>query len=545
MRRSGLSIAEAIAVFVCIVVLGSLIADRVLTQRSLARRTTCKDQLKLLGLAIHNYHSAYRQLPVGSGGTDVGSEDNPMIGNANRLSALVGLLPFYQQQMLWEKIAYPYVRSDGSDVPPMGPAPWVSVKEYPPWGERPEILVCPSDKEATKSIASSYLGNFGDGIVSIGAPIHRAMPPYVMDKASKRGVFIREKVLRFRDVLDGLSNTLLMSESKSDARVAKGLKGLATNPSLAKTIEGKKLWPQGRADTCWADGGLRSFAFQTILPPNSDSATSDVGELEGVMSASSQHGDGAHALFCDGSVQFVLESIDCGDLTAPSVASAQPGKKFTAPGSRSPYGVWGALGTRASRERVNRDTLVSLTDSPVEIDETMDDLLGELQEETWKLKDGKTIEGKLFTIDGRKRAVIITKEKKTRSIALSDFESRDAYRAVATALEREISRLDEFRRDANSALRLLESRKFDEFAEKCLSKRTSPEQVAEAKSILPLRRGEIIQMLDEIVFAISSGKIEAVWSEDGKSLSFPKIPKASPFIFEDGRWKFGDGRERM
>ncbi|MEO1618522.1 MAG: DUF1559 domain-containing protein, partial [Planctomycetota bacterium] len=117
-------------------------------QRQLSRRSVCVDQLKQLGLGFHNYHDAFRQLPVGSGGTDVGSVDEPMIGNANRLSAFVGLLPFLEQQRLWEKIANPYRKSDGSTIPPMGPAPWVDSEAYPPWSERPAAFVCPSEKDA-------------------------------------------------------------------------------------------------------------------------------------------------------------------------------------------------------------------------------------------------------------------------------------------------------------------------------------------------------------------------------------------------------------
>ncbi len=70
-------------------------------------------------------------------------------------------------------------------------------------------------------------------------------------------------------------------------------------------------------------------------------------------SPSSRHQGGAHVLMGDGSVRFVTDSIDTGYSSATGVALGRAGA--SAPGNKSPYGLWGALGTRASKETIDAD----------------------------------------------------------------------------------------------------------------------------------------------------------------------------------------------
>ena len=82
---------------------------------------------------------------------------------------------------------------------------------------------------------------------------------------------------------------------------------------------------------------------------------SDAESIDGVIaSASSNHVGGVHVMMADGAIIFVKDSIDTGDLSKPGVSY---GDGYTAVGSKSPYGVWGAAGTRASKEVVDRKQL--------------------------------------------------------------------------------------------------------------------------------------------------------------------------------------------
>ena len=95
------SLLDRIVVLVCLACIATCGLVKLRTQRTHARAIKCRNNLRQIGLGFHNYHSAYKRLPMGSGGTDRGSVDEPMLGNANRLSAMVGITPFMLCQQIW------------------------------------------------------------------------------------------------------------------------------------------------------------------------------------------------------------------------------------------------------------------------------------------------------------------------------------------------------------------------------------------------------------------------------------------------------------
>ena len=86
------------------------------------------------------------------------------------------------------------------------------------------------------------------------------------------------------------------------------------------------------------------MGFTTILPPNAPSCASAQGEWnEGIFTADSYHPGGVNAAMTDGSIRFVSETINTGNLAAPV-------PQMPLWGTPSPYGVWGAMGTKAGTE---------------------------------------------------------------------------------------------------------------------------------------------------------------------------------------------------
>ena len=103
----------------------------------------------------------------------------------------------------------------------------------------------------------------------------------------------------------------------------------------------------------WADGRQNYTGFVTILPPNSPSGCDGGDNTMGVYSAGSYHQGGCHVLFADGAVIFVTDSIDAGDSDAMApMRDCGSGCQEVYPGMESPYGLWGAIGTRAHKETV-------------------------------------------------------------------------------------------------------------------------------------------------------------------------------------------------
>ncbi len=319
------------------------------------REANLAENLKIIGIATHNYHSVFKSLPIGCGGTD--GQGVPENGNDYRLSGFVGLLPFMEEQALWEKISKP-LKVGNSTLPAMGPVPSYDPSRYRNWGQQVSTFLCPSETTDPGDYGlRSYVHCYGDGIENVGNAEGQEL------RIVCRGMFARKHPFRFRDTLDGLSNTIMASETVigfGDLLVAGGVVkdvvGIADSPSVALGLtdpedrkryrETADVWESGKGSR-WADGSFHVSGFNTVLPPNSPSCTAPNDEWSGIMSASSHHLDGAYVLMADAAVRYVFDSIDTGDLSQPSVAT-----RFANAGIESPYGVWGALGTRAGKELI-------------------------------------------------------------------------------------------------------------------------------------------------------------------------------------------------
>jgi len=123
------------------------------------------------------------------------------------------------------------------------------------------------------------------------------------------------------------------------------------------------LVAEGRGSS-WGSAATLHTCVNTILPPNREvcfvtgaeapGATAGGPFLSGVATVSSRHQGGGHVLMGDGAVKFITDSISTG--IAPNAAMVLFGATgASAPGSQSPYGLWGSLGTRASKETISSD----------------------------------------------------------------------------------------------------------------------------------------------------------------------------------------------
>ncbi len=95
----------------------------------------------------------------------------------------------------------------------------------------------------------------------------------------------------------------------------------------------------------WARGLMVLGGFNTVLPPNSPNCSNSTDTQTAVVGAHSYHSGGCHVLMTDGAVRFVSNNIEAGNSSAATVTDLNGN-----PGIESPYGVWGAAGSRNGAE---------------------------------------------------------------------------------------------------------------------------------------------------------------------------------------------------
>ncbi|EKK03958.1 protein containing DUF1559 [Rhodopirellula baltica SH28] len=399
-NRSAFTLVELLVVIAIIGVLVGLLLPAVQAAREAARRMQCSNNFKQIGLAMHNYHSSYNLLPALSGGTDNEGGTSGDHNNRFWLSWRVGLLPFIEQQGLWEQISNPMEKDVGGTVrnfQPMGPVPWHTT--YAPWLTQVNSFRCPSDPTVRESGSNqvafcNYNACAGDatfeqqhgGVDDAGNASNSGEWGAAAGSKWSRGVFRARHYMGFRDIVDGLSNTIAAGEViayagdlslKGAIYTAGGnAKGPVNNPPgsweatlvdpLKPTRYDESLAPGGGGGTVgvdtntihhhkgrrWPDGRMAYGAIHTVRPPNSYSVQQAEGNT-GYITPSSNHAGGVHVLMADGAVKFVTESIDTGNQMSPAIGSDPVtggwGTKVDG-GKESPFGAWGALGTRNGKE---------------------------------------------------------------------------------------------------------------------------------------------------------------------------------------------------
>ena len=341
--RRGFTLIELLVVIAIIGVLIALLLPAVQAAREAARRIQCTNNLKQMGLALHNYESSNGAWPPTSVLTPPFDGKNWKYESSWSVSAR--LMQYIEQGSLFNSMNFNQAKSGsgknlsgGYSTPDNTTVSNTSVA----------FLLCPSDPGPPTDTAA--YGDTGYGTTSYGFMVGNWYVFSIVGNSvgpSAGAAFGPTISHRLSDFTDGLSNTLAASEGYIGHIQARNCQGFGAAPSdpsvgtfsptnvpppaastaalqnLVNGCSGSGKFGGKLGHTRWANGGVYYSGLTTAVPPNPQVSFNGIGPFDYVsndennggptyasLSASSYHPGGVTALFADGSVHFVKNSIN-------------------------------------------------------------------------------------------------------------------------------------------------------------------------------------------------------------------------------------------
>jgi prepilin-type processing-associated H-X9-DG protein len=356
----------------------------------------CTNNLKQLGLSLHNFHDVQQRFPAGQHDSMVcqaykvtGVDTGYKLPWTEHISAFVLLTPYIEQAAIFSQVTDCLQRAQSKYSSGAASDSWIPIprREWvfdangtsvaSPYAISLKALGCPSDGNFTTPNDGTTVGHTNYCLNTHG------------DKWSAwdwvgRGVFRNERpgsngspvAYSLVNITDGTSNTIMVSElctgPDGDPHIKSGFVNSTTfrannlNPSVCLAVRGTG----GMLDPSQVTGGSLTgdtwsgrgrfwsctpqiyTVFQTILPPNMPTCRANDNAWT-LSTASSYHTGGVNGVFADGSVHFISDTIDSGEINLPLGWNGMPPYTGGNPGGYPPagyngpstFGIWGAIGT--------------------------------------------------------------------------------------------------------------------------------------------------------------------------------------------------------
>ena len=231
LSRRAFTLIELLVVIAIIAVLIALLLPAVQQAREAARRTQCRNNLKQLGLALHNYHDLYNLFPSGIGYRQ--GPNNPFFGNPQNSPVddsnihvwTEGLLPFLDQTTVYNQINFSLAIIGPINIPGV-PSPYDSVGGSNQTATYLNVaaFVCPSSPRPSNTVSIDYGAILDPGLAGLGVTLKGGVMDYsasssvwdpiatLCGETSNRGVLSDEQSVGIRHIVDGTSNTSMIIE---------------------------------------------------------------------------------------------------------------------------------------------------------------------------------------------------------------------------------------------------------------------------------------------------------------------------------------------
>jgi prepilin-type N-terminal cleavage/methylation domain-containing protein len=312
--RRGFTLIELLVVIAIIAILVALLLPAVQQAREAARRSQCKNNLKQIGLALHNYHDIHGAFPPGYIARSVSATDMPSAETAPNGPGFAWgtmIMPFLDQAPLYNRFDFNSSSTQAANL--------TYGRTVVP------TFVCPSDPAPTTFNVSNsggttftlpsanYVGIFGYGSVTM----HAGQP-------QERGLFYRNSKTQIRDVTDGTSNTIMVGERMHRANFVNVTD--TASPMYQAPTDSFSTWYAAPPDVLRPSGMTNMMISMNAMMANEAQGSLVLGHVgqslmgmnmhktpnttNHIVHFSSVHEGGLHFILADGSVHFMSENID-------------------------------------------------------------------------------------------------------------------------------------------------------------------------------------------------------------------------------------------